>query len=92
MAKAQRVLTERELSEQLRLGIKKELLAYIHNAIPRSQKIDDLIELWKQVNTELQMMCADRKRQMRFLELLPKEQRTKEIKRLQRQMLPESTQ
>jgi len=87
MAKTQRVLTEYELDEQMRLSIKKELLAYMHDGIPRSQKITDLIEMWKQVNVQLQLVCADRKLKMRFLEMLPKTEKEKQISRLQTLML-----
>jgi hypothetical protein len=87
MAKTQRVLTEGELREQLRLSIKKQLLAFAHGAVPYSQTIAVLIEIWKQLNTEDQLLGAERKRMMRFLEMLPKEERVKEIKRLQQQLL-----
>jgi len=88
MAKANRVLTEGEIDEQLRLGIKKELLAYINDAVPYSQKIDVLIEAWKQVNTNLQLICAERKRQMRFLEMMPKTEREIWVTKLCQVMLP----
>lgn len=89
MAKAQRVLTEREIDEQMRLGIKQGLLDYIHDKVPHSKKIENLIDMWKQVNTQLQMMCAERKRQMNFLLMMPKAEREKEIKRLRQKLLPE---
>ena len=85
--RTQRVLTESETDEQLRLSIKRELLAYLHDAVPRSSKIDDLIDMWKQVNTNLQLVCAERKLQMRFLEMLPKEIREAEIKQMRPLML-----
>ena len=88
MTKTNRVLTEQEVDEQMRLTIKKELLAYIHDATPRSKKVDDLIEMWKQVNTNLQLVCAERKLQMRFLEMLPKDLRESEIKQMRPVMLP----
>ena len=89
MAKARtnRVLTEQEIDEQMRLSIKKELLAYCHDVMPRSAKIDDLIEMWKQVNTNLQLVCAERKLQMRFLEMLPKKLKEAEINRIRPLML-----
>ena len=85
--RTQRVLTESETDEQLRLSIKRELLAYLHDAVPRSAKIDDLIDMWKQVNTNLQLVCAERKLQMRFLEMLPKEIKESEIKQMRSLML-----
>ena len=88
MAKARRVLTERELDEQIRLGLKNELLAYIHSAIPKSQKTDDLIKMWQQVNVQIQLLLAERKLKMRFLEMLSKNDRESEVKRLRQSMLP----
>jgi hypothetical protein len=88
MAKAERVLTEMEIDEQMRLSLKKELLAYIKDAVPYSKKVETMIELWKQVNTQLQIKGAERKRQMQFLLMLPKQLRDKEIKRVTEKMLP----
>ena len=87
MPKVKRALTEHELDEQIRLQIKKELLAYIHDAVPRSAKIDDLVRMWQQVNVDIQMVLAERKMQMRFLEMLPKGIREKEVNRLRQLML-----
>ena len=87
MAKTQRVLTEQEIDEQMRLQIKKELLAYIYDAVPRSAKIDDLIKMWQQANVHIQLVLAERKMQMRFLEMLPKAIKESEVKRLRQVML-----
>ena len=89
MAKARRVLTERELDEQIRMGLKKELLAYIHCTMPASKRTDDLIKMWQQVNVQIQLVLAERKRQMRFLEMMSKNERDAEIKRMRQSMLPE---
>jgi len=88
----QRILSEHELNEQIGISIKKELLAYIKDGVPRSQKTADMIEIWKQHNTELQIKEAALNRYARMLQMLPSVERTVEIKRIRQLMLPMSNQ
>lgn len=89
MAKAQRVLTEVEIDEQLRLGIKKEALAIVKNAEPYSKhRIDTVLRSWREVNTQLQIDLAIRRMQMHYLTMLPKDLREKEIIKAASKMLP----
>lgn len=84
--KTQRVLTEQELNEQIRLSIKKNLLAYIKEGIPRSERVNDELEIWKQINTEMQIQQAALNRYAKLLNLMSPKERTNEINRLKGQL------
>jgi hypothetical protein len=84
-----RVLTEQELSEQIRLSTKKELLAYIKDGAPRSKKIDDCMEIWRQINSEMQLRQAALNRYSRLLQMLPPKERVQEIQKTKRLMSPD---
>jgi len=84
----ERKLSEDEITEQMRLSLKKELLAYSKDAIPKSQKIDDLIEIWKQLNTETQLKQAMLNRITRILQMLSPEQKLAWIKENKKLLLP----
>lgn len=87
---AQRVLSEDELNEQLRISAKKELLAYFKDGVPRSKKIDDAHEHLKIQVTELQVRQGDRNNLTRRLQMLPPEERLALMKRNKTLMLPDS--
>jgi len=89
--KTQRILSEDEINEQIGISLKKELLAYIKDSVPRSQKTADMIEIWKQHNTELQVKEAALNRYARILHMLPTKERIAEINKLRRVMLPANT-
>ena len=87
MAVSQRKLSENELTEQIRISLKKELLVYCKDGMPRSQKIDDLIEMWKQLNTEMQMDQAMFNRAVKILQMLPDKNKLAEINKHKKLLL-----
>ncbi len=85
---AQRVLTEDELSEQMRISSKKEILAVLKDGIPRSQKFEDALETLKLSVAELQLRQAARNNYVRLLQMLPPKDRVLEVERIKKRMLP----
>jgi hypothetical protein len=66
-------------------------LAYIKDGVPRSDKVDDLIELWRQINTEMQLRQAALNRYSRLLQMLPPKERLAEIQKTKQLMQPTET-
>jgi hypothetical protein len=89
MAKAQRILSEAEVTEQIRVSTKKEILAYLKDGVPRSKKVDDAIELWKLINTEQHTKQAALNRLVNVLRMLPPNERLAEINKTKKLLLPE---
>lgn len=84
----QRKLSENELTEQMRISLKKELMAYCKDGVPRSKKIDDMIEIWRQLNSEMQLTQAAFNRFARILQMLSPEERSAEINKHKKLLLP----
>ena len=80
-------MSEDELDNRLRLGTKKNVLALIEAGKVDDKKMKGFLASWKQINLEMQMKAAERARQMRFLQMLPKEHRDSAVKRMERYML-----
>jgi len=85
---SERVLSEDELNEQIILSMKKEILAYVKDGIPRNKKIDDIKFFLNQLNGERQTRQASFNRYLRFLSMFPPEQRLAELKRAKDKLLP----
>lgn len=83
MAKTSKVLTEDELNERLRMGTKKNILDLIESGKVDDKRMKGFLASWKQINLEMQMKCSERSRQMRFLNMVPKERRDAIIKRME---------
>ena len=84
----QRVLSEEELSEQIRISAKKEILAVLKDGVPRSKKFEDAVDNLKIAVTELQLRQAARNNYVRLLQMLPAKERLAEIDRIKKIMLP----
>ena len=79
MAQTKKVLAESELDERLRIGTKKNILALIEAGKVDDKKMKNFLASWKQINSEMQMRCGERSRQMRFLQMLPKDMQGKAV-------------
>jgi len=84
----ERRLSEDELNEQLILSIKRELLAYVKDGVPRSKKIDDIKYILNQINSERQVKHASLNRYLRYLGMFPPQDRLPALKKAKEKLLP----
>jgi len=86
----QRVLTEEELNEQIRMTAKNEILAVLKGAVPISKTYEAAQISWKNINTELLIKQAMRNNLTRLLQMLTPKERTDAIKKCNLLRLPGS--
>lgn len=76
-----RALSEEELTEQIRISAKKEILAVLKDGVPHGEKTKMAERSWRNANKEQMLRLADRNSRLKALQMMSPKDRAGIIKK-----------